>query len=254
MSPSPRRRPRSAGSMRRTAARAAVLAVVWLLATGSDYEWGGPAGRGVRELKKKENAKAIRSLREGAAELPRSAAVRYDQGLAYAGLGSADSAATAYEEALRLRGNHARSAAAYNLGNQAMHAKKYADAASLYRESLRLDPSRADAKKNLEEAIRMAREMPKQPPQGGGGQDKKNPSQGSAPRPPGGEQKKQGSSQGAPPPNEPNQTPGEKPQLGGATPSRSEAEHWLDALEAERKAARLRDKKGAEKETGQRDW
>jgi tetratricopeptide (TPR) repeat protein len=252
MSRTPRGPSKTAPALRRTL----VLALVLLLATGSDYEWGGAAGRGVRELKKKENAKAVRSLGEGAAELPQSAAVRYDQGLAYTGVGSPDSAATAYREALKLHGDRARSAAAYNLGNQAMKAQQYANAVSLYRESLRLDPSRTDAKKNLEDAIRRSREVQKPPPQGGGGQDKnkKNPSQGGNQPPPSGQQQNQGNAQGTPPPSETNETPGQKPELGGATPSKAEAEHWLDALEAERKAARLRDKNGAEKETGQRDW
>jgi hypothetical protein len=42
--------------------------------------------------------------------------------------------------------------------------------------------------------------------------------------------------------------------MGGQNPSRSEAEHWLDALEAERKAARERERESTPEESRSRDW
>jgi tetratricopeptide (TPR) repeat protein len=248
------RRERTAGAgISRTAALA--IAFVWAAGTAAFYEWGGAAGRGVRELKQGRNSEAIRSLGEGRSELPRSAAVPYDQGIAFGRVGMADSATQAYREALGLRGAAARSAAAYNLGNAAMRADRFGEAAGRYRESLRIDPTRLDAKKNLEEAIRrMRRDQPKPPPsQGGGGSGAPQPSGGGgdSSRPPGQEPPppRPGSS---PPAGSANQPPGS--QLGGAVPDRAEAEHWLDALEAERKSARLRDRRGGDRGTGQRDW
>ena len=152
-----------------------------------------------------------------------------------------------------LEGDAARSAAAFNLGNEAMRAEKFGEAARHYRRSLRFDPTRIDAKKNLEEAIRRSRSS-RRPPQGGGGGNGP-PSQGKENQ---GSEKGKGQ-QGAPSmeqpgggPERPNQ--GRVPQLGNAIPDRSEAEHWLDALESERRAARQRDERGPEKVDGGRDW
>ena len=107
--------------------RLGTILLVWLVATGAFYEWGGDAAKGVRELKKGNHREALESLRKGRAELPRSAAVRYDEGLAYGGLGLTDSALAAYRDAAGspwLEGDAARSAAAFNLGNEAMRAEK----------------------------------------------------------------------------------------------------------------------------------
>jgi len=236
--------------------RLGTILLVWLVATGAFYEWGGDAAKGVRELKKGNHREALESLRKGRAELPRSAAVRYDEGLAYGGLGLTDSALAAYRDAAGspwLEGDAARSAAAFNLGNEAMRAEKFGEAARHYRRSLRFDPTRIDAKKNLEEAIRRSRSS-RRPPQGGGGGNGP-PSQGKENQ---GSEKGKGQ-QGAPSmeqpgggPERPNQ--GRVPQLGNAIPDRSEAEHWLDALESERRAARQRDERGPEKVDGGRDW
>ena len=232
-----------------------LLALIWASSLGAFYEWGGPAARGVRELKKNDPRKAVGSLREGRADLPRSAAVRYDQALAYQGAGNPDSARTAYQDAARseeLQGDRARAAAAYNLGNQAMRAENYGAASRLYRESLRIDPTRSDAKRNLEEAIRRGRNAPPQQRSGGSDPTKKNS---------GGKDPSQGQKQGDSGPQqntdqkETQPSGGQPPQqLGTAIPSKAEAEHWLDALESERQAARKRDRGGPEDERGQRDW
>jgi len=237
--------------------RMAAILLVWAAGTGAFYEWGGSAARGVRELRKGNHREAIEALRKGRADLPHSAAVRYDEGLAYRGLGLTDSALAAYRDAAGapwLEGDRARSAAAFNLGNEAMRATDFGEAARQYRQSLRFDPTRVDAKKNLEEAIRRARSE-KQRPQGGGGgngpqsQGKQNPSPGTG----------KGQQGARPPMQQPGGTPertekGRAPQLGDAIPDRADAEHWLDALESERRAAKMRDERGEEKAEGQRDW
>ena len=230
---------------------ATVLACLsWM---GAFYEWGGQAAKGVRELKKGEPKEASQSLLAGRRELPHSAAVSYDRALALSRSGLPDSAATAYYNTFTsssLRGPEGRASAAFNLGNEAMRTNRVADAIRFYRESLRADPARADAKRNLEEAIRRARrEMPKQPnPSSGGGGGKEPRGGGREPYP---------GQNGNPPPQagrQPQSSQEPPPNLGGPIPSRAEAEHWLDALEAERKASRLREHGGPERETGQRDW
>lgn len=238
--------------------RIAAIVLLWAVTTGAFYEWGGAAARGVQELKKGKHKEALEALREGSRELPGSAAVRYDEGLAYRGLGLGDSARAAYRDAALapgLVGDAARSAASYNLGNEAMRAKSYSEAVREYRRSLRLDPRRVDAKKNLEEAIRRVRNEEQRSQGGGGGsgpqsQGKQNPGSG----------KSQQGQQKPPPqlersggvPQSPEKGP--TPQLGDAIPNRAEAEHWLDALESERRAARLRDRAGSEQSEGKRDW
>lgn len=235
--------------------RIAAMLLLWVAGTGAFYEWGGDAARGVRELKKGDHREAIEALRKGSAELPRSAAVRYDEGLAYRGLGLTDSALAAYRDAAGapwLEGNRARSAAAFNLGNESMRANDFSDAVRQYRRSLRFDPTRIDAKKNLEEAIRRVRSQKQRPQGGGGGKGPQSQGKGNTNSRGGSDQ------QGAPPPmGQQGGAPEDKgraPQLGGAIPDRADAEHWLDALESERRAARMRDERGEQKVEGQRDW
>ncbi|MGE5175048.1 MAG: hypothetical protein ACM3JJ_01630 [Hyphomicrobiales bacterium] len=229
------------------------LLLAWGALLGAAYEWGGPAARGVGELKKKENAAALRSLAEGARDLPRSAAVPFDRALAFQRLGFADSARASYDTALRLHGREARAAAAYNLGNEALRKGKISEAIERYKESLREDWKRKDAKRNLEDAIRRARAMqpPPTPPQSGGAGSR-------GPTGPG----KGGGSGTTPPANAPPGTPPpgnmkrEAPKdLGGPIPSRQEAELWLNALESERRAQRERDQSHRDQpERSGRDW
>jgi len=232
---------------RRTKRSPVPAALLLLLAPGligAGYEWGGPAGRGVRQLREKRFDAARRSLREGRPDFPRSAALPYDEGLALGGAGYPDSAAAAYEEALTLDGNAARAAAAYNLGNLAMRSRRYADARDRYRQALRIDPRGADAKRNLEEAIRRLRAEQPPPPAGGGRPDSSTAPPGAGPPPP-----------GAPEPQvsgERRQTP---PPRGTREFTREEAERWLEALERERQGERREPAKASpEEQPNERDW
>ena len=221
--------------------RALALLLLALTAAGAGYEWGGPARRGVRDLKAGRFDEALRELREGRADFPGASVIPYDEGLALLGKGQADSAATRFEEAIRLRGDRPREAAAYNLGNLAMRAKDYARAARSYKEALRLHHSDLDAKKNLEEALRRMRQP--------NNQDRRSPpSGGKGPPPPGGKQ------QSVPKPEAGGrgQTPPPRGSAGEFT--KEEAERWLQALESERRARRQEGKAPPEQETGNRDW
>lgn len=239
--------------------RLAALLLAAATGIGAFYEWGGAGYRGMRDLEERRYREAAEAFREARGDHPRSAAVRYDEALALQGAGAADSAAALYEETYAspdLEGDAARSAAAYNRGNMAMRARRYEEARAHYRESLRLDPTRADAKKNMEEAIRRQREAERRPPGSSGS--------GGGARPPGGGGGGGGDPGERPPPSggepplpgeQPPQPPGEgAPDLGGAIPSRADAEHWLEALEAERKAARQRERQTPPEESRSRDW
>jgi tetratricopeptide (TPR) repeat protein len=232
--------------VRRRAVRWALLLALAPALLGAFFEWGGPAGRGVRELRERRFDLARRSLREGRADFPRSAALRYDEALALSGAGFPDSAARLYAQAHGLDGNRARASAAYNRGNLALHARRYAEAAAWYRDALRLSPGAADAKRNLEEAIRRMRGEPGPPPAapGGGGVGRGGPQDrmpGAAPpetaRPRG-----QDRSGVAPPP-------------GSHAFTRAEAERWLEALERERRSGRRAPSAGAPQDrSNDRDW
>jgi tetratricopeptide (TPR) repeat protein len=217
------------------------LLLLALTAGGGAYEWGGPARRGLRELKAGRFDEALRDLAKGRADFPGASVVPYDEGLAHLGKGEADSAAARFQEALRLRGDQPREAAAYNLGNLAMRGKDFAAAVRSYKEALRLRPGDRDAKRNLEEALRQMRqanpEQRKSPPSGGAGpptppgKDRPQPSQGSGGR---------------------GQAPPPRGSAGAFT--KEEAEQWLDALESERRARRQEGKGRSGEETGNRDW
>ena len=233
---------------------AALLLLLALAASGAFYEWGGAAGRGMRQLREKHPREAAGSFREAERELPRSAAVRYDRALALTAAGQADSARAAYGETFtspELRGDPARSSAAYNLGNESLRQGRYDEAAKLYRESLTIDPTRVDAKKNLEEAIRRGRNRPQQPSSGGEGKGGAGSSGGGSSGPqPSGAQPNQ-PPPGSKPPSQAQSNPG---QMSGTIPTPSEAEHWLNALEEERKSARRQERAGSPEETRDRDW
>jgi tetratricopeptide (TPR) repeat protein len=233
--------------------RALLMAIALvLLATateGAFYEWGGPARRGVRQLKRGEDAAAVHSFGEARAGQPTSSAVRYDQGLAFRRVGLADSARAAFEDAQRLRGDEARSAATYDLGNEALRQNQLDDAIARYRESLRVDSRRADAKKNLEEALRRLRQAkpPQSPP----------PSKGSGSKGPSGPGSGGGGGGGNQQPNAPPDQGAQPPPQAsrGPIPSKSEAELWLDALESERRSERQKEKQQTDtRQENVRDW
>ena len=231
----------------------AALLFAWVAALGAAYEWGGPSARGVRQLREKRHAEAIGSLEQGRKDLPRSAAVRYDQGLAAHALGLGDSARSAWgEAATALDGTRARAAAAYNLGNDALRAGKLDEAIDWYRTSLRTDWKRADAKRNLEEALRRLREArPAPTPPASGGKGQSGPS---GPGKGGGNDPRQNpnAGPGSPPPNE--DKPSETPSAKGPIPGKEEAEHWLQALESERRSQRAKEQRRQSEERGGRDW
>jgi tetratricopeptide (TPR) repeat protein len=227
---------------RRARAGTEALLLVALAALGAGYEWGGPAARAVRELRAGTSREAIASFEEARRERPTSSAVRFDQALAFAAAGMPDSARAAYRDARELEGAAGRASAAYNEGNAAYNAGKVEEAINAYRAALREDPHRADAKRNLEEALRRARESNKTPLRGNSG------TQGNGA---GGSGQRGGGTTPPPPdaasaPNPAKSPPGssganDRPSLGAPMPNREEAEHWLDALEAERRAGRARE-------------
>lgn len=221
--------------------RGMALLLLALTGLGAIYEWGGPARGGVRALKSHRYDEALSALRTARSEMPNSAEIPYDEALAHLGKGEPDSAQVRFEEAMTLRGDAARAASGYNLGNQSMRARKFADAARHYRDALRVAPRDLDAKRNLEEAIRMMRQAPRA--------SRREPQTGPGPPAPGGEEKQ------LPLPNGGGQGEAKQPPRGSSGEfTRQEAEQWLQALESERRARKHEGKGRPEEETGHRDW
>lgn len=220
--------------------RAVALALLALSASGAGYEWGGPARSGVRDLKAGRYDEALRELEKGRADFPGASVVPYDEGVAYMAKGQPDSALVRFQEAMKLRGDRPREAAAYNLGNMAMRTKDYEGAVRAYKDALRVSPSDRDAKRNLEEALRQLR----------------RPSPSDRPNPPSGKQGPPNSGAGRPQPSP--STPGKgetpPPRGGPGAFTKDEAERWLQALESERRARRQEGKGHPDEETGNRDW
>ena len=225
--------------------RMLALFLLLVCTVGAAYEWGGPARRGVRSLKVRHYDEALDSFRAARPDHPESAALRFDEALAHLGKGEIDSSLVQYREAMRMKGDGARAAAAYNLANGAMHASRFREAADLYRESLRIQPRDLDAKRNMEEALRLARgSQPQSPsPAGGGGKGPQRSGAGSTPA-------------GAPGnPREKDRDRAPAPPRGGSGEfSRDDAERWLEALEAERRGSRREGRAQPQEETGRRDW
>ena len=223
--------------------RAPALLLLALVATGAVYEWGGPARRGVRELKAGRFDEALRALEAGRGDFPGLAVVPYDEGVAHMRKGQPDSAAVRFKEAMGQAGDPAREAAAYNLGNESMRAKEYARAAQHYKDALRIRPDDLDAKRNLEEALRRIRQSPS-------GQRGQPPSGGKGPKPPKGER----NPVPQPNPGDRGESPPAQTPRGGGQFTKEEAERLLQALESERRGQRQEGKGRPEQETGNRDW
>jgi tetratricopeptide (TPR) repeat protein len=193
----------------------------------------------VRALKAGRYDEALRALEAGRADMPGAAVIPYNEALAHLGRGEADSAEIRFQEAMGLKGDPAREAAAYNLGNRSMRAKEYGRAARYYKEALKVRPDDLDAKRNLEEALRRMREerpgRRPSPPSGGAGPPTPGGAQPTVPRPGPGPQER-------------------PPSLRPGDFTKEEAERWLQALESERRARRQEGKGRPEEETGSRDW
>ncbi len=136
------------------------LVTVWLspLMAQSGHR---PSQQGDRLYDKKEYGKAEEAYRSATSH-PSAA---YNAGNAAFQQGKYEDAAGFYKTAAANASLPAdQSDAHYNLGNVYLQQEKYAEAIAAYQKSLRLQPNRADAKKNLQIAIKKLREQQEPPP------------------------------------------------------------------------------------------
>jgi Ca-activated chloride channel homolog len=185
-----------------------------------------------RALEEYGRAQAIVPL---APELP------YDIGNVLYGKENWAGAAEAYEKALGSAGKDLVPTAAYNLGNALFKDERYDEAAKAYIRALKSQPQDADAKRNLELALRALQQQQKNP------QSKPQPK---------GEPKDDQQKQQPQPEDQPKSQPDkdQKPREGGMTPQ--EASKLLDRV-GEQERANLKHEKerrapGAERRG--KDW
>jgi len=141
----------------------AVLFAVWLQSTNSR----AATSRGVAAYEKKDYAAATNAFAQANALKP-SPAAAFNLGTAQIANGKREAGSATLEKAMRDRG--LRADALYNRGNSALAANAYDYAIRDYIETLKLRPSDAQAKRNLEIALQKKQAMQ----QAGGNSKQKN--------------------------------------------------------------------------------
>jgi len=149
----------------------AVLFAVWLQSTNSRVA----TSRGVAAYEKKDYAGATNAFAQANALKP-SPAAAFNLGTAQIANGKREAGSATLEKAMRDRG--LRADALYNRGNSALAANAYDYAIRDYIETLKLRPSDAQAKRNLEIALQKKQAMQ----QAGGNSKQKNPQGGQQPQ------------------------------------------------------------------------
>jgi Ca-activated chloride channel family protein len=226
------------------------MPTVWqlLLVASILLPFGGSAHRrteeGNRHYAAEEYEAALRAYTEAQVEAPQAAELYYNIGNVLYREGDFAGAAEAYTRALLTAPESLVQGAAYNLGNARYRLGEYDEAVSAYERALLDDPSDADAKRNLELALRAERRRPGPPPEpGGDGSETGERGSGTSPR---GEGEETGGAEGdAAPRSEPSNGDGDAqpPRPAGPRPgemSAEEAARMLDGAE-EQELENLRD-------------
>jgi len=142
---------------------------------------GGPAHRmtaaGNRHYLADELDQALAAYTEAQVAAPEAAELHYDIGNVLYRQGDYQGAVEAFQRSVVSAGPALRPHAAFNLGNARYQQKEYAKAVEAYRRALEALPTDADAKRNLELALRALEEQSRaeQQPQDGSEQPQKQP-------------------------------------------------------------------------------
>jgi Ca-activated chloride channel homolog len=139
---------------------------------------GGTAHRkteqGNEHLAEGELDEALAAYTEAQVHAPDSPFLYYDVGNVLYRQGDYEGAAEAYERVLLEGPPDVAPLAAFNLGNARFKQQKFQDAVTAYRRTLEAAPDDADAKRNLELALRELREQQQEQKQQKQDQDKKD--------------------------------------------------------------------------------
>ena len=134
-----------------------------------------------------ENDPALSEYQKAQARIPEAPQLHYDIGNVLYRQENWSGAAEAYEHALGAAGPDLAARAAYNLGNALFHDEKYDDAVKAYTRALKGSPQDADAKHNLEMALRALEQKKQQQQQQQQQQKKPEPEKQDQKPKPGGE-------------------------------------------------------------------
>jgi len=148
------------GDRRRSwrAARGATLALLALAAMQTPVPAADVASRnneGNRLYEQKKYDEALRKYTDAQALKPGAPELHYNIGNVLFRKGDVDKAIEEYMRAQSAADQHLRQAATYNRGNALMQKGKAQDAVNAYVQALRLDPTDAEAKRNLELALKL---------------------------------------------------------------------------------------------------
>lgn len=202
---------------------------------------------------------ALSEYQKAQAAIPEAPQLHYDIGNVLYRQENWAGAAEAYEHALGVAGPDLSSRAAYNLGNALYHDEKYDDAVKAYTRALKGAPKDADAKHNLEMALRALEQKKQQQKQQSKSDQKQDQQQDQQ------QQQQQGSgspkddakpkddkSQQESGPKDPGKQP--EPKAGGMTPQ--EAEKLLDRLNDQEKqnVKKEQARRPKDDETPEKDW
>lgn len=124
------------------------------------------SARGAAQYQQKKYAEAVKSFDRAEAIAP-TARNAFNLGTTQIAAGKSEEGSSTLEKAMR--DPALRADALYNRGSSALAAKSYDYAIRDFTEALRIRPGDAQAKRNLEIAIRKKHEQPPQQPRGGGG-------------------------------------------------------------------------------------
>jgi len=153
-------RRRLARAARGAALGALLLAFVPVPAAASDVASSNNEGNRLYEQKRYDEA--MRKYTDAQAKKPTAPELHYNIGNVLFRKGDIEKALEEYRRAQVTSSTRLRQAATYNQGNAFLQAGKVQEAVNSYVQALRLDPNDAEAKRNLELALKLLEQQQKQ--------------------------------------------------------------------------------------------
>jgi Ca-activated chloride channel homolog len=212
---------------------------------------------GNRLYREKKYDEALKRYTEAQLEAPDAPQLHYNLGNVLYRKGDLEKARDEYRRALASADPGLDPLSVYNMGNTFFSQQQYKDAVSAYQRALKLNPTDADAKRNLELALlRMKQQQQQQQPQRGdknkkNEQNKQEPQKGQDQKTGGAAQEKQQSAS-----QQDQQKPEDSPRKDKGSLTKEEAERILNALQDnEKEDMRKRLEKAKENQQDvEKDW
>ncbi|MFN7965851.1 MAG: tetratricopeptide repeat protein [Acidobacteriota bacterium] len=198
--------------------------------------------QGNEAYRQKDFEKAQEKYDQAQQLAPRDPRIAYNQGTVATARGNAEDAKAAYDRALQSAEGSLRRDTWYNRGVTALQQKEWPQAVKSFGEALKLDASDADARRNLELAVRQLQRQqqqqqqqskPKQPPKAGQ-QPQPQPQSGSGDKQQQQQPQQDPQADGSAADNKQQQQqqpgPGDQQQKQGRPPSAGDSDRLLDQL------------------------